>query len=464
MKPSLRALTVGFLAAFLLATAGTGLATYRLTLGTIDRLVDRRIENVSALVAADGARATAPVLLARIATLARRRDTGDIGFQLTDAAGRRLGGNVTLTRHFAPGYADVRRRDRIQGLSAGRAFTRPVGNGLTLTTIAETEPFDGYRGARRYIYLLGYSLIVVIVLGGLVAFGRTIARRFAETRRTVDAIIAGDMQQRIAVTGSADEFDRQAHAFNRMLDRIAELMDGLRNVSNDVAHDLRTPLARLRSRLATIAARADARTRDEVEQAIGECDAILAMVGAMLRIAEIESGRRTAGFTRVDLAALVAEIGEAMAPVAEDSGHDLVVAAGEGAAITGDPRLIEQALLNGVENALRHTPAGTRVTLGVAVADGRVWVRIGDDGPGIPADQRELALRRFGRLEASRNRPGHGLGLPLIAAIMRLHGGMLRLQDGEPGLVLGLAFPLGSADQNLTDASKPYVRGGLKLA
>ena len=442
MKPSLRALTVGFLAAFLLATAGTGLATYRLTLGTIDRLVDRRIENVSALVAADGARATAPVLLARIATLARRRDTGDIGFQLTDAAGRRLGGNVTLTRHFAPGYADVRRRDRIQGLSAGRAFTRPVGNGLTLTTIAETEPFDGYRGARRYIYLLGYSLIVVIVLGGLVAFGRTIARRFAETRRTVDAIIAGDMQQRIAVTGSADEFDRQAHAFNRMLDRIAELMDGLRNVSNDVAHDLRTPLARLRSRLATIAARADARTRDEVEQAIGECDAILAMVGAMLRIAEIESGRRTAGFTRVDLAALVAEIGEAMAPVAEDSGHDLVVVAGEAAAITGDPRLIEQALLNGIENALRHTPAGTRVTLGVAVADGRVWVRIGDDGPGIPADQRELALRRFGRLEASRNRPGHGLGLPLIAAIMRLHGGVLRLEDGEPGLVLGLAFPL----------------------
>lgn len=455
MKPSLRALTVGFLAAFLLATAGTGLATYRLTLGTIDRLVDRRIENVSALVAADGARATAPVLLARIATLARRRDTGDIGFQLTDAAGRRLGGNVTLTRHFAPGYADVRRRDRIQGLSAGRAFTRPVGNGLTLTTIAETEPFDGYRGARRYIYLLGYSLIVVIVLGGLVAFGRTIARRFAETRRTVDAIIAGDMQQRIAVTGSADEFDRQAHAFNRMLDRIAELMDGLRNVSNDVAHDLRTPLARLRSRLATIAARADARTRDEVEQAIGECDAILAMVGAMLRIAEIESGRRTAGFTRVDLAALVAEIGEAMAPVAEDSGHDLVVAAGEGPAIIGDPRLIEQALLNGIENALRHTPAGTRVTLGVAVADGCVWVRIGDDGPGIPADQRELALRRFGRLEASRNRPGHGLGLPLIAAIMRLHGGMLRLEDGEPGLVLGLAFPLGSVDQNLTDASRP---------
>jgi signal transduction histidine kinase len=263
----------------------------------------------------------------------------------------------------------------------------------------------------------------VIVLGGLVAFGRTIARRFAETRLTVEAIIAGDMQRRVAVTGSVDEFDRQAHAFNRMLDRIAELMEGLRNVSNDVAHDLRTPLARLRSRLATIAARADGRMRDDVEQAIGECDAILGMVGAMLRIAEIESGRRTAGFTRVDLAALVAEIGEAMAPVAEDGGRDLVVEVGGPVPITGDPRLIEQALLNGVENALRHTPAGTRITLGAAIEGDRAMVTIGDDGPGIAADQRALALRRFGRLEASRNRPGHGLGLPLIAAIMRLHGG-----------------------------------------
>jgi signal transduction histidine kinase len=143
---------------------------------------------------------------------------------------------------------------------------------------------------------------------------------------------------------------------------------------------------------------------------------------------------------------LVAEIGEAMAPVAEDGGRDLVVAAGGPVPITGDPRLIEQALLNGVENALRHTPTGTRITLGAAIEGDRAMVTIGDDGPGIAADQRALALRRFGRLEASRNRPGHGLGLPLIAAIMRLHGGDLYLEDGEPGLVLGLAFPCDADD------------------
>ena len=455
MKPGLRSLTVGFLAAFLVATAGTGYATYRLTIGTITDLVDRRIENVSALVAADGARDGAPVLLARIDALAGRRDTGDIGFQLTDAAGRRLGGNVTLTRRFSPGYSDVRRLDRIQGLTAGRAFTRRVGDGLTLTTIAETEPFDGYGGVRLRIYLFGYGLILVVVLGGLIVFGRTIARRFAATRRTVEAIIAGDMQRRVPVTGAQDEFDSQAQAFNRMLDRIAELMAGLRNVSNDVAHDLRTPLARLRSRLTTIAAGAAPETAVAIDQAIGECDSLLAMVAAMLRIAEIETGRRTAGFAATDLTMLIGEIGETLAPVAEESGHHLVVDAARPAWIVGDARLIEQALINGVENALRHTPAGSRIVMGTAIVGDRALVRIADDGPGIPAEQRALALRRFGRLEASRQQPGHGLGLPLIAAIMRLHGGELHLADGEPGLVLGLAFPRDADDQKRTVASRP---------
>ena len=455
MRPGLRGLTIGFVGAFLVATAGTGVASYRLALGTIERLVDRRIENVSALVDADGARFAPSRLVARIDALASRRDTGDIGFLLTDAHGTRIGGNIAPVRRFLQGFSDVTRDDGIAGLSAGRAYTRRVGDGMTLTTIAETEPFDGYRGTRWRIYLFGFGSIVAIVLGGLVIFTMTIARRFADVRLTVEAIIAGDMQRRVAVTGSTDEFDRQAQAFNRMLDRIAELMEGLRNVSGDVAHDLRAPLARLRSRLTTIAARSSGATRDGIEQAIGECDAILGMFAAMLRIAEVETGRRTAGFARIDLAALVGDVAEAMAPVAEDGGHGFAVTVRGPIGIVGDARLITQALVNGVENALRHTPAGTRVTLTAGIEGNRAIVTIGDSGPGIPAEQRDVALRRFGRLEASRHRPGHGLGLPLIVAIMRLHGGTLRLEDGEPGLVLGLAFPLGSADQNLTDASRP---------
>ena len=260
---------------------------------------------------------------------------------------------------------------------------------------------------------------------------------FAETRRTVDAIVAGDMQRRVPVNGATDEFDRQAIAFNRMLDKIAMLMDGLRNVSNDVAHDLRTPLARLRGRLAAIAARGgDA----AIGEAIEECDRILAMFAAMLRIAEVEAGRRVAGFEAVDLATLADEVCEALAPVADESGHALHWRL-HALPIRGDARLIEQMLVNGIENALRHTPPGTTITVAGGMHGDQVVLTIRDDGPGIPAGQRALALRRFGRLEASRNRPGHGLGLPLVAAILRLHGGALTLRDGEPGLVLELAFP-----------------------
>lgn len=436
MKPGLRALTVGFLTAFLIATAGTGIAIHVVTLGTIARLVDRRIENVSAIVGRDAT--SAPVILARIGILSRRRDTGDIGFLLTDAHGRRLGGNVAVARRFPPGYSDVRGGDGIAGLSAGRAYVRWIGGDLILTTIAETEPFDGYRAARLRIYLFGFGSIILIVLGGLIAFAATVTRRFAETRRTVDAIVAGNMQRRVPMTGAADEFERQAVAFNRMLDQIAMLMDGLRNVSNDVAHDLRTPLARLRSRLATIAARdGDA----AIGEAIADCDRILAMFAAMLRIAEVEAGRRIAGFAAVDLAVLAGEVCEALAPVAEDGGHALRWRL-DTLPVRGDARLIEQMLVNVIENALRHTPPGTMITVDGARVGEQAVLTVRDDGPGIPAEQHALALRRFGRLEASRNRPGHGLGLPLVAAILRLHGGTLTLADGEPGLVLRLAVPL----------------------
>ena len=436
MKPGLRTLTIGFLTAFLVATAGTGIAIHVVTLGTIARLVDRRIEYVSAIVGRDAP--DAPAILARIGMLSRRRDTGDIGFQLTDAQGRRLGGNVAVARRLPPGYSDVRGRDGIAGLSAGRAYVRRIGRDLTLTTIAETEPFDGYRAARLRIYLFGFGSIILVVLGGLVAFAATVARRFAETRRTVDAIVAGDMQRRVPVTGAADEFERQAVAFNRMLDQIAMLMDGLRNVSNDIAHDLRTPLARLRSRLASIATR-DGDTA--IGEAIADCDRILAMFSSVLRIAEVEAGRRIAGFAAIDLGIVTGEVCEALAPVADDSGHVLRWRL-DALPVRGDARLIEQMLVNVIENALHHTPPGTTITVDGARMGGHAVLTVRDDGPGIPPDQRALALRRFGRLEASRNRPGHGLGLPLVAAILRLHDGTLTLADGEPGLMLGLAIPL----------------------
>jgi signal transduction histidine kinase len=441
---SLRALTLAFLIAFLVATLGTGFAIYTATQRTIERLVDRRILVVSDAAAGISGDRSPEELVRRINAATRERDTGDIGFLLLDATGRRLGGNIVLPRRLPIGFSTVALKDQIAGLSAGRALVRDVGHGMTLVTIAETEPFDDYNAARVRIYLIGFGSILLVVIGGLLFFVITIGRRIGETRRTVDAIIDGDMSRRIPVDRSGGEFAHQAMAFNRMLDRIAELMAGISNVSNDIAHDLRTPLARLRSQLALALRRAQTDSqRDDLETAIAMSDELLEMFAAMLRIAEIEGGDRRAAFAALDLAALAEEIATMMQPVVADGDRTLTLKTSPVAEIVGDRQLLGQMLVNLIENALRHTPPGTRIEIGVATTGTTATLTVTDTGPGIPEDQRKLALRRFGRLDASRHDEGHGLGLPLIQAIVRLHRGTIALEDAAPGLRVVMALPKG---------------------
>jgi len=432
---SLRTLTGAFLLAFLVATIGTGVAIHSITLQTIERLVDRRILVVSdAIAGVPGDRRPADVFH-RIDAAMRERDTGDIGLLLVDANGRRLGGNITLSRRLPLGFSTIARDDRIAGLSAGRALVRTLDGGMTLTTVAETEPFDDYNAARTRIYLIGFGSIVLIVIGGMVFLVVTIGRRIGETRRTVEAIIDGDMTRRVPIHPSGGEFAHQAMAFNRMLDRISDLMASISNVSNDIAHDLRTPLARLRSQLALTVRRAEtAAQREDLEAAIAMSDELLAMFAAMLRIAEVEGGDRRAAFASFDLADLVREVGDMMQPVVVDSGRHLDIVVKEPVQIVGDRQLLGQAMVNLIENAIRHTPTGTRIEIGVVSTKAATMLTVTDDGPGIPADHRTLALRRFGRLDISRHDVGHGLGLALIDAIVRLHRGTLSLEDAGPGL------------------------------
>jgi len=438
---SLRTLTGAFLLAFLVATIGTGVAIHSITLQTIERLVDRRILVVSdAIAGVPGDRRPADVFH-RIDAAMRERDTGDIGLLLVDANGRRLGGNITLSRRLPLGFSTIARDDRIAGLSAGRALVRTLDGGMTLTTVAETEPFDDYNAARTRIYLIGFGSIVLIVIGGMVFLVVTIGRRIGETRRTVEAIIDGDMTRRVPIHPSGGEFAHQAMAFNRMLDRISDLMASISNVSNDIAHDLRTPLARLRSQLALTVRRAEtAAQREDLEAAIAMSDELLAMFAAMLRIAEVEGGDRRAAFASFDLADLVREVGDMMQPVVVDSGRHLDIVVKEPVQIVGDRQLLGQAMVNLIENAIRHTPTGTRIEIGVVSTKAATMLTVTDDGPGIPADQRKLALRRFGRLNISRHDVGHGLGLALIDAIIRLHRGTLLLEDAGPGLRVAITL------------------------
>ncbi len=290
----------------------------------------------------------------------------------------------------------------------------------------------------------GIAFVGVLLLGGLGGFSlsRTVGRRIASIAETAEAIIDGDMASRVPVQGSEDELDRLAFTLNRMLDRIAGLMDSLRQVSTDIAHDLRTPLTRLRQRLETILGRTDSGdSRDALESALNDLDDILATFAALLRISQIEGGARRAAFRPVDLTAIAGTVVEAFRPSAEEKGQSLGLAPGPGMEIDGDKALLTQMLANLVENALLHAGAKAEVHVGCRSVGDQITLFVTDNGPGIPASERERVFDRFHRLEASRSTPGSGLGLALVAAVARLHGAEASLHDANPGLTARIVFP-----------------------
>jgi signal transduction histidine kinase len=439
---SLRALTFAFLAAFLSVTVLTGLGIFIATRTSIIRLVDDRITDESMTLVPEHAMADRQQLIAQIAALARDRETGDLGMVLIDAQGRQIAGNIRLSRALPLGYSSLDIHDRINGLTRGRALVREVGGGMRLAVAAETEPVDHYDAARARIYLIGFGSIITLVVGATILFARTIRRRIVEMRRTVDAIIDGDLRRRVPLDGSGSAFDQQATAFNRMLDRIGALMAQIGNVSNDIAHELRTPLARLHQRLSLIAVRPEAApVHEDLDAAMAEANQLLAMFAALLRIAEVEAGARRAGFAPVALGGLCEETVAMLEPVAAESGHGLALGLCAALDVTGDPQLLGQMLVNLIENSLRHTPAGARVSVSLVRASSEAVLTVTDNGPGIAPQDRARALTRFGRVDAGRKRSGHGLGLPLVDAIVRLHRGTLTLGDAAPGLRVTVTLP-----------------------
>lgn len=283
-------------------------------------------------------------------------------------------------------------------------------------------------------------LTLLLAIGGGMLVSRNFVRRIDTIGRTSRAIMEGDLSARIPVRGSNDEIDQLVVGLNAMLDRIQQLLDGLRQVSSDIAHDLRTPLGRLRHRLED--ARERATTVGEyaaaTEAAIAEADSLLEIFSALLRIAQIEAGAQKSGFATVDLSGLMRNIADAYGPSAEDSQHKLEVAVADGITMTGDRQLLAQLFTNLVENALNHTPAGTTVRLGLHSTPAGFEAEVADNGPGIPAPEHGKVFDRFYRLDRSRSTKGSGLGLALVKATATLHGLTLRLEDRQPGLAVVL--------------------------
>lgn len=298
--------------------------------------------------------------------------------------------------------------------------------------------------AREAILLaLAWGIVVTLLLaaGGGAVLGVGFLRRIEEINRTTRSIMDGDLSQRVPTRGSGDEMDQLAVNLNAMLDRVQGLMESLKRVSDDIAHDLRTPLSRLRHRLEAARGKTGAGRNPVIEQSIAEVDAILDTFSALLRIAQIESGTRRSGFSEVSLAQTVSNVAEAYAPVAEDRGQRLEIAVDGASTIRGDRELLTQMVANLIENPIRHCPPGIGITAGLRQEAGTQVLFVADTGPGIPAAEREKVFRRFYRLESSRTTPGSGLGLALVKAVADLHGASVELSDNRPGLRVDVRFP-----------------------
>jgi signal transduction histidine kinase len=289
--------------------------------------------------------------------------------------------------------------------------------------------------------LTGGGLIVVIgVLGGF-ALSRWTLARLEGINRATRLIMSGDLSRRIALEGTGDEFDELAANLNRMLERIERLVQAMREVTDNIAHDLRTPLTRMRSRIEVALLRPldAAEARELLEETMRDAEHLIATFNALLAIARAESGALEAGAEPVDLAGLARDVHELYEPLAEERSICLELDCAEPVVVRGQRHLLAQALANLVDNAVKYTPPGGRVVVRAGVGP-PPFVEVADNGPGIPEDQRAHALERFVRLDPQRSTPGNGLGLSLVDAVARLHGARLELLDNDPGLRVRLTF------------------------
>jgi signal transduction histidine kinase len=424
---------------------------YWQTAGDMERqlhaVIDADLWSLSARVEQRGLAALRDAIHERLAA-ARSRTAR---YLLLDPQGAVVAGDLpVLARH--PGWAALyapRREDGTAARATRRTGHLVLGRGLPLADGAflfvGQDAYQLEELRELLVAALGWGVGVTVVLaavGGTV-MGRRALRRVDAINRVAAAIVRGDWARRMPTRGTGDEFDLLAQHLNHMLARMHGLMEGMRQVTTDIAHDLRTPLGRLRQQLEGV--RRDATTMTEyqqaVEQAIAETDQILATFAALLRIAQIEAGHRRARFIDVDVGAVLETILDAYTPVAEESRHALHGHLGGSVSVRGDRDLLVQLFANLVENALRHTPPGSRIDVTLTRTPGGPSATVADNGPGIPAPARQKVTQRFYRVEGSRSTPGSGLGLSLVAAIAELHGAALELHDNHPGLRVTLTFP-----------------------
>jgi hypothetical protein len=433
--------------AVLLAISAAALAVYLwwATAGLLDRQTEAAIRADVQGLSERWDEGGLPALVLTIRERLEQNVDDDAIYLLADQTMRPLAGNLR-------GWPEpVTRADVLYELAVSRAGQPALAQvqrydlpgGFHLLIGRDVQARAKLRTLLTDALLWGLIVVAFMALGGAFIVRSLFRRTLANVSATAAAISAGDFSRRVRVSGRGDEFDQLAETINDMLDRIGRLMEGVREVSNAIAHDLRTPITRARARLedAALHAETQGELHAAIERATGDLDGIVAVFQALLRISEIEAGSRRSAFCEINLATILADVAELYEPLAEANGLRLLLDTPDSVPVWGDPEMLRQAVGNLTDNAVKFSPPGGEVRLSALASPAGVEVTVADQGPGIPVEDRSRAVERFFRGEAARSTPGSGLGLALVQAVAHLHGGTLHLADAAPGLRATLSLP-----------------------
>jgi signal transduction histidine kinase len=423
--------------------------TQQLVVSQITETVDLEVRNLTEQYGIGGIRRLVDVIEKRAA------QPGSNLYLVTTYSGDALAGNIVdmpVSVLQNEGWSEITYRHAEAGNAAkeSRALVRVVSlpGGFRLLVGRDFEERDRLRQILAQPARWAVVLIVVMGVAGGIFVARRVLKRIDSMTATNERIMAGDLTGRLAVTGSGDEFDRLANSLNAMLERIEALMSGLKQVSDNIAHDLKTPLTRLRIRTeeALRTAKSESDYRAALESTIEESDGLIRIFDALLMIARAEAGEARHGMVDFDANDVAKSVVELYEPLAEEKGLRLAADIDGPLPVHGSRELVGQALANLIDNAIKYGGAGrpgdkNEIRVATQRENGSALLTVADHGRGIAIEDRGRAVERFVRLEPSRSRPGVGLGLSLASAVARLHGGELRLEDNSPGLRVTLALP-----------------------
>lgn len=428
-----------YVAAFAISVATLGVVIYIFTAAALERRLDARIENDMRALRADYRSGGLSGLVAAVSAHERSHPSGALDYAVL-AKGNQAAGHLSLWPRVA-GWSTLSYPESNGDIGRRRFLVADLGDSVTLAVAADPEQIDQVKGAVFDGFLSAFGAVLILgVLGGL-GLSLSLLRRVEAMRRAAEAIIAGDLSQRIPIRGSGDDLDRLSQTLNHMLDRISELMGSLREVSANIAHDLKTPLARLRRHLEVAQTQPDNAHKAALASAVAQVDEVLATFAALLRIAQIESGSRRAVFAPMNLSDVFVFVADAFAPAAEDAGQTLTAKIVPNITFLGDRELLTQMLANLIDNAMRHTNAGTMIVVGLHPHDDGIMGFVSDNGRGVPPAEHERIFQRFHRLPESKSVSGSGLGLSLVKAVADIHGIGLSVGDAAPGLRIKMRFP-----------------------